>query len=109
MGHLQATRCVVGCSSEPSRHEFRRVESTFERGVAVAGQEHLPPGLPRLSVGLDHVEDLWNDMTRAIRRPALDLIGRPQRAESVVARVTHEIGSTSPTRHVVSKKGWSGE
>lgn len=45
---------------------FGAVESTFERGVAVAGQEHLPPGLPRLRVGLDHVEDLWNDMTRAI-------------------------------------------
>ena len=45
---------------------FDAVESTFERRAAVAGQEHLPPGLPRLSVGLDHVEDLWNDMTRAI-------------------------------------------
>src|SRR5690606_22826156 len=35
------------------------VESTIERRSAVPGQEHLPPGLLRMSVGCEDVEDLW--------------------------------------------------
>lgn len=41
------------------------VESTAERRAALAGQEHLPPTLVRLSVGCEHVEDLWDDMVQA--------------------------------------------
>jgi cystathionine gamma-synthase len=43
------------------------VESTIERRASVPGQEHLPPSLLRLSVGIEAVEDLWNDLDRALR------------------------------------------
>jgi cystathionine gamma-synthase len=42
------------------------VESTIERRASVPGQEHLPPTLLRLSVGIEAVEDLWNDLDRAL-------------------------------------------
>ncbi len=43
------------------------VESTMERRSVIRGQEHLPAGLLRLSVGIEHVEDLWSDLDRALR------------------------------------------
>lgn len=42
------------------------VESTIERRAAVPGQEHLPPSLLRLSVGIEDPEDLWNDLAEAL-------------------------------------------
>lgn len=44
------------------------VESTIERRAALPGQAHLPPGLLRLSVGCEHVEDLWADLDQALTR-----------------------------------------
>ncbi len=44
------------------------VESTIERRAGIAGQEHLPETLLRLSVGIEAVEDLWTDLERALRR-----------------------------------------
>ena len=44
------------------------VESTIERRAGIPGQEHLPPTLLRLSVGIEGVEDLWNDLDDALRR-----------------------------------------
>jgi cystathionine gamma-synthase len=46
------------------------VESTIERRASVPGQEHLPPSLLRLSVGIEAVEDLWADLDRALRSAA---------------------------------------
>ncbi|HEU0015679.1 MAG TPA: PLP-dependent transferase [Longimicrobium sp.] len=46
------------------------VESTMERRAAVPGQEHLPPSLLRLSVGIEDTEDLWHDLDSAIRAAA---------------------------------------
>lgn len=46
------------------------VESTIERRASVPGQEHLPPSLLRLSVGIEAVEDLWADLDRALRAAA---------------------------------------
>jgi cystathionine gamma-synthase len=46
------------------------VESTIERRAAVPGQEHLPPELLRLSVGIEHVDDLWRDLQASLRRSA---------------------------------------
>lgn len=46
------------------------VESTMERRSALPGQEHLPPSLIRLSVGIEDPEDLWNDLDAAIRSAA---------------------------------------
>lgn len=43
------------------------VESTMERRAAVPGQEHLPPSLLRLSVGIEDAEDLWEDLDGALR------------------------------------------
>jgi cystathionine gamma-synthase len=42
------------------------VESTIERRAAVPGQEHLPPGLLRLSVGIEDPGDLWADLEAAL-------------------------------------------
>ena len=42
------------------------VESTMERRAAVPGQEHLPPGLLRLSVGIESGEDLQADLRQAL-------------------------------------------
>ncbi len=46
------------------------VESTIERRARVPGQEHLPPSLLRLSVGIEALEDLWADLDRALRDAA---------------------------------------
>ncbi|MGA8893117.1 MAG: PLP-dependent transferase [Anaeromyxobacteraceae bacterium] len=43
------------------------VESTMERRAAIPGQGHLPPSLLRLSVGIEDVEDLWTDLSDALR------------------------------------------
>ncbi len=43
------------------------VESTIERRAALSGQQHLPPSLLRLSVGIEDVEDLWKDLDAALR------------------------------------------
>lgn len=46
------------------------VESTIERRAGIPGQEHLPPTLLRLSVGIEAVEDLWADLDGALREAA---------------------------------------
>ena len=43
------------------------VETTMERRAANPGQEHLPPGLIRLSVGIEDADDLWHDLDSALR------------------------------------------
>jgi len=42
------------------------VETLIERRGKYAGDEATPPGLLRVSVGLEHVEDLWADLDRAL-------------------------------------------
>jgi cystathionine gamma-synthase len=42
------------------------VESTIERRSRLPGQEHIPPGLLRLSVGIEDVGDLVADLTAAL-------------------------------------------
>lgn len=46
------------------------VESTIERRARLAGQEQVPPTLLRLSVGCEHVEDLWDDLSGMLDRLA---------------------------------------
>ncbi len=43
------------------------VESTMERRAAIAGQEHLPAALLRLSVGIEDLDDLWRDLDQALQ------------------------------------------
>lgn len=38
------------------------VDTTAERRSRQPGEDHLPPGLVRISVGVEHVEDLWADL-----------------------------------------------
>ncbi len=46
------------------------VESTMERRAAIPGQDHLPPSLLRLSVGIEDADDLWGDLDSAMRSAA---------------------------------------
>jgi cystathionine gamma-synthase len=43
------------------------VESTIERRARIPGQQHLPPSMLRLSVGVESLEDLWADLDQALR------------------------------------------
>lgn len=42
------------------------VESTIERRALIPGQEHVPAGLLRMSVGIESAEDLWRDLAVAL-------------------------------------------
>lgn len=42
------------------------VETLVERRAKLTGQEHLPESLCRLSVGVEHVDDLWDDLEFAL-------------------------------------------
>jgi cystathionine gamma-synthase len=42
------------------------VETTMERRQKYAGDAHVPPGLIRMSVGIEDVEDLWTDLASAL-------------------------------------------
>lgn len=42
------------------------VESTMERRAVIPGQERIPPSLIRMSVGCEHVDDLWADLVHAL-------------------------------------------
>lgn len=42
------------------------VETLLERRGRWQAEGHLPPGLIRLSVGIEHVEDLWDDLEQAL-------------------------------------------
>ena len=46
------------------------VETTMERRAAIPGQDHLPPSLLRLSVGIEDADDLWSDLDSALRSAA---------------------------------------
>jgi cystathionine gamma-synthase len=42
------------------------VETSMERRSAHSGQEHIPPGLIRMSVGCEDPGDLWHDLQTAL-------------------------------------------
>ena len=42
------------------------VETTMERRSRLSGQEHIPPGLIRMSVGCEHLDDLRGDLEAAL-------------------------------------------
>jgi cystathionine gamma-synthase len=43
------------------------VETLIERRGRWAGEQGLPPGLLRMSVGIEDVEDLWRDLDMALQ------------------------------------------
>ena len=44
------------------------VETCMERRGVHPGQEHIPPGLIRLSTGCEDLDDLWHDLHTALKR-----------------------------------------
>lgn len=44
------------------------METTIERRQKYAGDAHVPPGLLRMSVGIEDVDDLWSDLEAALGR-----------------------------------------
>ena len=55
-----ALELIVGTTS------LGGVETTIDRRHRWPGEENVPPGLLRLSVGLEHVDDLWMDLEGAL-------------------------------------------
>ncbi|MGH9106531.1 MAG: trans-sulfuration enzyme family protein [Acidimicrobiales bacterium] len=55
-----ALRLVVGGTS------LGGVETTIDRRARWRGEENVPPGLLRTSVGLEHPDDLWDDLEQAL-------------------------------------------
>jgi cystathionine gamma-synthase len=46
------------------------VETLIENRAAAPGEEHLPEGLLRMSVGCEHPEDVWEDLDAALAASA---------------------------------------
>jgi cystathionine gamma-synthase len=59
-GACRATRLIRHATS------LGGVETSMERRSAHPGQEHIPAGLIRLSVGCEDAEDLWRDLEAAL-------------------------------------------
>jgi cystathionine gamma-synthase len=57
---VAALRLIVGGTS------LGGVETTIDRRRRWPGEDRVHEGLLRLSVGLEHVDDLWEDLDRAI-------------------------------------------
>lgn len=56
----RAVRLIVPATS------LGGVESSMERRQKYAGDAHVPPGLIRMSVGIEHVDDIWADLAQAL-------------------------------------------
>jgi cystathionine gamma-synthase len=62
-----AERFVDGCSLWAFATSLGGVESSLERRRRWPGElPSVPEGLVRLSVGIEHVEDLWDDLSQAL-------------------------------------------
>ncbi len=57
---VEALRLIVGTTS------LGGVETSIDRRGRWEGEEGVPPGLLRVSVGLEHPEDLWDDIVHAL-------------------------------------------
>lgn len=66
---IEALRIVVGGTS------LGGVETTVDRRRRWVGEEAVPEGLIRMSVGLEHPDDLWSDLAQALDRAATDPVG----------------------------------
>jgi cystathionine gamma-synthase len=62
-----AERFIDGCALWVHATSLGGVESTFERRRRWSGElDVVPEGLVRMSVGVEHVEDLWTDLERSL-------------------------------------------
>jgi hypothetical protein len=57
-GHHRRGLTHITSQSQSDDARVSALETTIERRAKLHGQEHVPPGLLRLSVGVEHVEDL---------------------------------------------------
>jgi cystathionine gamma-synthase len=60
-GHCEDNVRLARCATS-----LGGIETLIERRARIEPQGRVPEGLLRLSVGLEHVDDLWTDLTRAI-------------------------------------------
>jgi cystathionine gamma-synthase len=61
-----AERLVSGFGLIHHATSLGGVETTAERRSGYPGSEHIPTGLIRMSVGCEHVEDLWSDLAEGL-------------------------------------------
>ena len=61
-----ADRACRAYPDHPARDESRRGRDVHGATQRAAGQEHIPPGLIRLSTGCEDLEDLWVDLAAAL-------------------------------------------
>lgn len=69
-GALEAEAAVAAVRLATAGTSLGGVETLIERRGRWAGEQALPPGLVRLSVGIEDVEDLWCDLDTALRTSA---------------------------------------
>jgi cystathionine gamma-synthase len=65
-GASAAEAVALGCRLVSAGTSLGGVESLIERRGRWVGEDELPPGLLRLSVGIEDVEDLWVDLEAAL-------------------------------------------
>ena len=66
-GGADAAEAVVArCRLATAGTSLGGVETLVERRGRWAGEEGLPAGLIRLSVGIEDVDDLWDDLEAAL-------------------------------------------
>ena len=61
-----ADRVIAGLNVITGATSLGGVESLIERRNRLVGQEHIPPSLLRLSVGCEHIDDLTDDLEKAL-------------------------------------------
>ncbi|MEO0998596.1 MAG: PLP-dependent transferase [Pseudomonadota bacterium] len=70
-GRAAALRVAAALSLFVNATSLGGVESLVEHRASVEGPESLaPPGLLRLSIGLEHIDDLWADLAAALAQAA---------------------------------------
>ena len=69
---LRDAETAVACTDQLSliadATSLGGVETTIDRRNQWAGDEHVAPGLLRLSVGIEHVDDIWADLEQALNQ-----------------------------------------
>jgi len=65
-GAEAADKVCVSTSMIITATSLGGVETTMERRQKYAGDAHVNPGLIRMSVGIEDVEDIWSDLEKAL-------------------------------------------
>ena len=65
-GATVADRVCASTSVIVAATSLGGVETTMERRQKYAGDAHVDPGLIRMSVGIEDVDDLWSDLSNAL-------------------------------------------